>query len=203
MGETATVEQRGGPLRRWLAGLSLSRLWQLGVVGVLAATALFGGLATVDTNVTVAEVGTPFSDGEFTLTVERASTVTEISGGSRVVLPAKPGKRYLGVVATVRNDGTIPGQLQNELQLQGVPGAEWQVARRTSDSEPVAGIGAGLTEELVFLWTLPDDAIQPGESITLRIPKKRFRELITLYGRSWVASPTDYLQIEVPVKVRP
>ena len=203
MGDTTADAPARGGVRGWLTGLSLSRLWQLGVLVVLAATALFGGLDTVDKNVTVAEVGTPFSNGQFTITVERASTVSEGTGGTRLVLPAKPGTRYLGLVATVHNDGTIPGQLANQLRLQNQPHAEELAARRLSDSEQVGSIGAGLTEEVVFLWALPSDAIPPDGAVIVHIWKKRFRELISTYGKSWVSATDEYVQIEVPVTFRP
>lgn len=78
MADVADTEQPAGPpkrLRTWLTGLKLSQLSQIGTLVVLAATAMFGGLDTVNDHVTVGEPGTPFSDGEFTVTVERASLV--------------------------------------------------------------------------------------------------------------------------------
>lgn len=202
MGDATVAQQRGGPVRRWLTGLSLSKLWQLAILTVLAVTALFGGLATVDKHVTVAEVGKPFSNGQFTITIERATSFSAGPSGS-VMMSAKPGVRYLGVVATVRNDGTIPGSLMDQLRLQHVPDAEEIVPRRLSDSEPLTSIGAGLTEEVAFFWSVPAAAIPPGTPVTLEIWKKEFRELIITYGKAWVASTKDYVRIEVPVRYQP
>jgi hypothetical protein len=81
-------------------------LWQLGVGVILAATALFGGPDTVDTRVTTFKSGDEFND--------------ELRGGSGVIAHAKPGRRYLGVAATVRNDGTEPGTTQKRTRSAGI-----------------------------------------------------------------------------------
>lgn len=198
MGEaTDTGESR---IRKWLTGLQFSQLWQLVVLVVLGGTALFGGLDTVDTRIHAAEVGTAFSDGQFTITVERASLIRELRVGNRPVLPPQPGQRYLGVVAVLRNDGTGPGTLDNQLRLQGVPDAKPETARRVRDGEPVTSIGAGLTEQLVFVWTVPENVLAQGDSVTLRIDDKKYTELLTTYGKAWVHSATDYTRVTVPVR---
>ena len=72
MADVAGSEQRAGPpnrLRAWLTGLQLSQLSQVLTLLVLAATALFGGLDTVNNHGTVGAPGTPFRDGEFTVTI--------------------------------------------------------------------------------------------------------------------------------------
>ena len=53
---------------------------QLLTVALLAATALFGGLDTVSTTVTPFKTGEQFSDGPFTVTIDRASFPREIRG---------------------------------------------------------------------------------------------------------------------------
>ena len=204
MVDVAGTERQAGPpnrLRAWLAGLQLSQLTQILTLVVLAATALFGGLDTVDRRVTVGEPGTAFSDGEFTVTIERASLVPEVRTGTRVIAKAKPGRTYLGVVTQLRNDGTAAGSLQNEITLLDQPDAEFIGPFRLTDGEPVARIGPGLTEDLVFIWSLPEDAVAAGESVTLQVPKKTFNELLTTYGKAWIPSLTDYTKIVVGVKV--
>jgi hypothetical protein len=62
-----------GRVPRWLAGLEFGDMWQLAVAVILAATALFGGLDTVDTMVTPFKPGEDFSDGEFTVNIDRAT----------------------------------------------------------------------------------------------------------------------------------
>ena len=170
---------------------------------LLALTAAFGGLDTVDKRVTDVETGKPFSDGEFTVTVDRASLLSEIRAGHRVIARAESGHRYLAVVTLLRNDGTIPGSILRQLDLQDEPDSDFVGSWRLNDGEPVTSIGPGLTEELAFIWKLPDDAVQQGHSVTLRIWKKQFIELLTTYGRAWIPSSTDYARISVPVKVQP
>lgn len=190
-------------LRKWLTGLHLNQLWQLVIVLLLAVTAAFGGLDTVDKRVTEVAAGKAFSDGEFTVTVDRASLVPEIRAGNRVVARAQPGHRYLGVVTQLRNDGTIPGTIMKELDLQDQPDGEFVGSWRLTDGEPVTSIGPGLTEELAFIWKLPEDAVRQSDSVTQRISKKQFTELLTTYGKAWIDSPTDYARMVVPVKVQP
>lgn len=203
MGETRGTERVArGRLRRWATGLQVSQMWQLALVGILGVTALFGGLDTVDTRISSAQVGDSFSDGQFTVTVDRASVLPAMEAGDRVILPPVPGRHYLGVVATVRNDGTVPGSMSDEISLEDLPGAEFQSARRFSDSERVGSIGPGLTENLVFIWTVPEEALHQGDSVTLRVYGKTFGELLTTYGKDWVPSNTDYTRVTVPVRVK-
>ena len=167
---------------------------------VLVATAAFGGLDTVDKSVTMFKPGEKFSDGEFTITVERARLLSELHGGSGVVGPAKPGRRYLGVVATVQNDGTVPGRLRNELDLRDHPDKEFFGVWRFSDGSPIQTLGPGLTEQLVFTWVLPENAVRPGQDVTLRVWKKKYTQLMVTYGgKEWIDSQTDYGQAIVPV----
>lgn len=74
-----------GRVRRWFAGLGFAQMWRLAVVLVLAATAAFGGLDNVNTAVTVFEPGEEFNDGQYTLTVERASVVERIGACCRTI----------------------------------------------------------------------------------------------------------------------
>jgi hypothetical protein len=183
-------------VRRWFAGLQFRQMWQLTIALLLAATAGFGGLDTVATEVTLFKPGEKFSDGEFTVTIKRATLVNELPG----VGPAKPGRRYLGVVATLRNDGTVPGRLRDELELLDQPAKEFFGAWRFTDGSPIQTLGPGLTEQLVFTWVLPDTALGPGEAVTVRIWKKEFTQLMVAYGgKEWIDSPTEYGQTVVPV----
>jgi len=87
------------------------------------------------------------------------------------------------------------------------------VARRMPSSrlvrgfQPVAArsrltrLGPGLSEQVAVLWTLPEKALTQGDSITVRVWQKQFRELMVTYGKTWVDSLTDYGQVVVPVRV--
>ena len=103
-GDQVVAVGRRQRVRHWLAHRRLSQWWKAGIAAVLAIAALFGGLDTVDTKVTPFDAGEEFSDGEFTVTVERARLLDEVQAGGRTLGPATPGHRYLGVVATLRND---------------------------------------------------------------------------------------------------
>jgi hypothetical protein len=189
--------------RRWFADLGFKQMWQLVVVVVLAVTALFGGLDDVDTKVTLFEPGEDFSDGQYTLVVDRAALVDEIKQGTRVVLPENPGRHYLGLVARLTNDGTVPGNLIKEFDLVGHRDQRFVGAYRMADSTYNSSLGPGLTEDLAFFWELPETDLTAGESVTLRVWKKKFTELFVTYGKTFVDSETEYGEITVPVKGRP
>lgn len=188
-------------VRQWFAGLGFRQMWQLVVVLVLAATALFGGLDDANTSVTLFEPGEEFSDGQYTLTVIRATLLEEITGGTRVVLADNPGVAYLAVSAQIRNDGTTPGNLLRAVDLTGHPGQRFVGAYRIADSTYNSTLGPGLSQDTAFIWELPDGAIQPGGSVTLRVWKKKYTELMVTWGQAWVDSVTDYGQVSVPVRV--
>ena len=131
------------------------------------------------------------------VTVERARVVDELKGtyGS-----AKPGKVYLGVVTTLRNDGTVPGRLRDQLDLRDVSGEEFFGVFRYRDGSAIQTLGPGLTEQLVFAWLLPDSAVQSPRSVTIRVWKKKYTQLMVTYGgKEWIDTD-NYGQIVVPVK---
>jgi hypothetical protein len=52
----------------------------------------------------------------------------------------------------------------------------------------------------VFTWVLPEDALSPGQDVTLRVWEKKYQQLRVAYGGTeWVDSDTDYGQTVVPV----
>lgn len=199
-GAQAVAADRRATVRQWLAARRVRQWWKGGLAVILAVTALFGGLDPVDTKATPFPPGEEFSDGQYSVTVERARLIDRIEGGGRVVGPATPGHRYLGVVATLRNDGTVPGRLRNELDLQAVPDGEFYGVFRFRDGSPIQNLGPGLTEQLVFAWLVPVDAVQPGDTVTIRVWKKAFRQLMVTYGgKEWLDSVTDYGVTELVV----
>jgi hypothetical protein len=169
------------------------------VAVVLASTALFGGLDTVDTSVTTFKPGDEFSDGEFTVKVERATLVPELRAGSAVLAREKPGRRYLGVVAHIRNDGAIPGYLADEIDLRNQPEKIFVAAMRIGGGERFMTLGPGLADEIAFVWELPENALSVGDTVTLRVWKKQFKQRISTYGEGWTPSLTDYGETVVPV----
>jgi hypothetical protein len=169
-------------VRRRLSEWGFSQWWKAIVTVVLASTALFGGLDTVDTSVTTFNPGDEFSDGEFTVKVERATLVRELRAGNTVLGGEKPGRRYLGVVAQLRNDGTRPGRLAGELDLRNEPDNAFVGAMRLSDGSRIATLGPGLSEQIAFVWELPENALAVGDTVTLRVWKKQFKQA---HGDLW------------------
>lgn len=178
--------------RQFLAQRRVSQVWKAAVVAILAVAALFGGLDRVDTGATAFAPGEEFNDGQFMVTVERARLLEKIEGGGRVVAPAKPGRMYLGVVATLRNDSTQPGTLRDQLDLRDVPAAEFYGVYRFRDSSAITNLGPGLTEQLVFLWNLPADVLKADSVISIRVWKKAFRQLMVTYGGKEWLDTDDY-----------
>ena len=182
--------------RQRFAGFSFGPAWRLVLFVAVVVTAAFGGLDTVDNQITPFKPGEEFSDGEFTVTIERARLVDELKG---TFASAKPGKMYLGVVTTMRNDGTVPGRLRDELDLQDLEGMEFVGVFRYRDGSPIQTLGPGLTEQL-FAWLLPESAVQSVQSVSIRVWKKKYTQLMVTYGgKEWIESVTDYGQAVVPV----
>ena len=190
----------------WLRGefgrLKLKQLRAVAAGLILAVAGLFGGLDTVNAGPKVFATDEPHSDGEFTLTVMRASVVDEVRAGRRIVAHAQPGQKFLGVVADVRNDGTIPGRLRGEMTLRDPAQNTTVGVFRIHDGSPATSLGPGLSEQLVFVWKVPDSDIHPDSEVTLRVTGKRFTELLVSYGRDWIDRPNDYAEITLPVTFR-
>ncbi|WP_292989270.1 hypothetical protein [Mycobacterium sp.] len=195
-----------GFIRGELAQLKLPQLWHLVAGAIIAVAALFGGLDDVDAKPVVFNVGQPYSDGEFTLTVKRALLFDEIRAGKHVVAAAKPGYDYLAVASTVRNDGPIRGGLSmgardEEFDLRE-PHKEYVGAFRIADASIVSSLGPKISDDLLFVWKLPNGEVKPGSLVTLRVWKKELREMIVTYGKDWLSSETSSAQITLPVVKR-
>ena len=61
-------------------------------------------------------------------------------------------------------------------------------------------LGPGLQQQLAFLWQVPEDALSEGDSVTVRVWRKQFRQGMVTYGQQWVDSRTEYGQVVVPVQ---
>jgi hypothetical protein len=197
MGQPPVPVERASRWSVWFARLTDPRTRRVALLLILLATAAFGGLQTVDKQVTPFASGEEFSDGEFTVTVERARVVDELKGTYGTV---KPGKVYLGVLTTLRNDGTVPGRLRDQLDLRDVPGDEFFGVFRFRDGSAIQTLGPGLTEQLVFAWLVPESAARSLQSVTIRVWKKNYKQLMVTYGgKEWIDTD-NYGQIVMPVK---
>ena len=190
-----TVTER---FRQWLAGWGLKEWRRAVLVTVLAATAAFGGLDTVNDKVTELKPGEQFNTGEFEMTVHRATLVNEVRAGKKVLYSPNPGTLYLGLVVTAHNIGTLPGVLDKPVQLVGLPAATTLAAIRMADGTLSGRLGPGLTDQVVLLWQVPEAALSVGDDLRVRIMKE-VRKLSATYGQGWVANPDNYAQLTVPV----
>ncbi len=85
--------------------------------------------------------------------------------------------------------------------MQGLPGREFVGVFRFRDGSSIQTLGPGLTEQLVFAWLLPESATQSVESVSIRVWKKKYNQLMVTYGgKEWIESVTDYGTTDVPVK---
>lgn len=197
-GQPPVPAERTRGLRQRFADLKIGTIGRLALFVVVIVTAAFGGLDTVDKDVTPFAPGDEFNDGQYTLTIERARLVDALKG---TIASARPGKVYLGVVATPRNEGTVPGRLRDELDLRDLPNKEFVGTFRFRDGSPIQTLGPGLTEQLVFAWLLPTSARQSVQSVSIRLWEKKYAQLMVTYGgKEWIESVTDYGQTNVPVK---
>jgi hypothetical protein len=181
---------------RWLAFLTAPQTRRVALLVILVATAAFGGLDTVNKRVSPFKPGEKFNDGEYTVTIERARVVDELKGTYGSV---KPGMKYLGVLTTLSNDGTVPGRLRDQLDLRDVPDKELFGVFRYRDGSAIQTLGPGLTEQLVFAWTVPDAVAQSLTAVTIRVWKKTYTQLkVTYGGKEWIDTD-NYGQIVVPL----
>lgn len=194
-GSAATTVSR---VRHWFSGWGLKQWRQAALVTVLAGTAAFGGLDTVNKNVTDLKPGEQFDTGRFEMTVQRATLVTEVRAGKRLLYPAKPGSRYLGLVVTAHNTSTLPGVVGAPVELVGQRMATTLAAMRLADGTLAGQLGPGLTDQVVLLWQLPEAALSVGSELPLRIWKEIPRLQATV-GQGWVPSMTEYGQLTVSV----
>ncbi|GAS98077.1 uncharacterized protein RMCC_5042 [Mycolicibacterium canariasense] len=195
---TVGVRQR---LWRWVSGWGFKEWRRVALVAVLAGTAAFGGLDTVNDHITDIAPGEAFNTGEFEMTVQRATLVTEVRAGDRVLFAAKPGSHYLGLVVTAHNIGTLPGVVDKPIRLIDQPAAEALAPMRMADGTIAGRLGPGLTDEIVLLWRLPEHALAVGAQLPVRVYKEVRKASVTA-GQAWVRGD-DYAQLTVPVRGRP
>lgn len=185
-----------------LAALGPKRFSQALAAAALAVTGLFGGLDRVDTAVTPLEPDSPFDDGALTVTVKRARLLPEVTAGEKVLLTAPPGSQYLAVVASLANDGTEPVPLSGEIDLRGVEQSGAATVFRLADGSQTASLGPGLSDDFGYVWQVPLTALRPGDTVELRIWKKRYIELSVALGKGWIDSSTDYAEVKISVEER-
>ncbi|MBU3751314.1 MAG: hypothetical protein FGM52_12875 [Mycobacterium sp.] len=103
-------------------------------------------------------------------------------------------------MAALANDGTEPVPLGREIDLLATEATQVG-AFRLADGTSTAYLGPGLSDEFAFVWQLPETALRPGQTVSLRIWKKQYRELMVGSGRGWVDG-TDYGVVELTAESR-
>lgn len=185
-------------VRKWFSGWGLKEWRRAALVTVLVGTAAFGGLDTVNKQVTELKPGEKFDTGRFEITVQRASVVKEIRAGAQRIYSEKPGRSYLGLVMTVRNTSSLPGALFRTVLLVDFSDVPSLPAMRLADGTLTTALNPGLTDQIVMLWDLPEGAVSVGTDVQVRI-NKEVKKLQATVGQGWVQSMTDYGRLAVPV----
>lgn len=188
-----------------LAGLTIKQMWQTFVIVVVFATAGFGGLDTVTPPPKTFQADEKHDTGEFIIVVKRASLVPEIKLGNRVVYKQQPGRKYLGVVASLTNNGKVRagfGVISGVMPMTPI-GIPYQIPIpappvRLSDATRAA-IQPGLTEEVALIWSVPETALNPGDQVTFRTPDREYGSYTLGYGDGWKDTAT-YADITLTVR---
>ncbi|WP_078277720.1 hypothetical protein [Mycobacteroides franklinii] len=190
-------------LRAWLAGLTLAQMGQLLAVVAVFATAGFGGLAAADPPEKTFAANTSHIAGQMTIEIKRASLVPQIALGTRVIYKEEPGRRYLGVIATLTNNGPAPdsfGPISGPLiSPVGIPFKEAypQGPLRISDATR-AVLQPGLTETVAFVWSVPENAVTVGDDVIFRVPDRQYGHYTVGYGSGWLEA-TTYADITMKI----
>lgn len=195
-------------VRSWWHDLEFVQMWHVVAVAAILATAGFGGLDTVDKTPKTFDVGQPFDNNQFVIVVKKARVVPEVVGDGRVLVKAKPGRVYLGVIAEVTNKGSMPGSVSAMFSLPEVPDV-WDpemmskgkpTSFRLHDQTPLYVLQPGLTEDAVVIWNIPATAVKPGANVEVKVPFRKYAAAgYVIYGASW-RDTDDYATVLVPVE---
>ncbi|MUM17740.1 hypothetical protein FZI91_14900 [Mycobacterium sp. CBMA271] len=186
-------------IRKWLAGLQIQQLWHVFAVIAVVTTAGLGGMDTVAAAPAGFSLNQAHSTGELTIVVMRARLVPSIG---KVFKPLE-GRLYLALVANVTNDGTVPegfgpfGRTVIPVQIPYQTAYPAPVIRQSDGSS--ARLQPGMTEELIFVWSVPSNALAVGDTATFRVPDRKFGDTATGFGRMWVDADS-YADITVPIE---
>lgn len=180
-------------VRSWWHDLEFVQMWHVVAVAAILATAGFGGLDQVDKTPQSFVIGEPFDNGEFSITVHKASLVKQIVGGGSVVAKQKPGRMYLGVLADITNQQHSPDVASSMFKIPEISDAQNPVIStgsvpaiyRVSDGSLMNLLQPGLTERVAVVWSVPD-TVTPGSSVSLELPYRTFSRGFVQYGEGWV-----------------
>lgn len=183
-------------------------MWHVVAVLAIVATAGFGGLDAVDKTPQTFDLGKPFDNGEFTITVQKAVLRSEIVGGGAVIAKEKPGRMYLAVLAEVTNSSDRVDVVSSQFSLPNVPDvqdiSQFQGQRaatlRIEDGSFLVMLQPDITEKVAVVWSVPSAAVLPGSKVSVQVPYRKFSRGLVLYGEGWVddgKSATTSVPVEV------
>ena len=183
-------------------------MWHVVAVAAILATAGFGGLDAVDKTPQTFDLGKPFDNGEFTITVLRAVLRSEIVGGGAVIAKEKPGRTYLAVLAEITNNSDRADVVSGNFSVPNVADAQdislIQSQRasvlRIEDGSFLVTLQPDITEKVAVVWSVPSAAVLPGSQVSVQVPYRKFSRGLVLYGEGWVddgKSATTSVPVEV------
>ncbi|KRQ18004.1 MULTISPECIES: hypothetical protein [Mycobacteroides] len=195
-------------IRTWWNDLEFVQMWHVVTVLAIVTTAGFGGLDAVDKTPQTFDLGKPFDNGEFTITVQKAVLRSEIVGGGAVIAKEKPGRMYLAVLAEVTNNSDRVDVVSSQFSLPNVPDvqdiSQFQgqraVTLRIEDGSFLVGLQPDITEKVAVVWSVPSAAVLPGSTVSIQVPYRKFSRGLVLYGEGWVddgKSATTTVPVEV------
>lgn len=169
----------------------------------LAATAAFGGLATVAAEpVPELEVGETHIGPLYALSVDRAFLFDELAEAG--AYPAE-GQRVLALRITVENVWTSPEGVSGmrETLSVAVPGAELTSMARIDDATTNPRLQPGVPAELAVAWLVPDDALAGGDEVTVTVSDPTLRTGQAVTSGQWWDDPVPSARVTLPVEYRP
>ncbi|EIU14620.1 hypothetical protein MA5S0422_1039 [Mycobacteroides abscessus 5S-0422] len=195
-------------IRSWWHDLEFVQMWHVVAVAAILATAGFGGLDQVDKTPQTFDLGKPFDNGEFTITVKKAVLRSEIMGDGAVIAKEKPGRTYLAVLAEVTNNSDRADVVSGNFSLPNMADAQdtslIQRQRpsvfRVEDGSFLVMLQPDITEKVAVVWSIPSAAVLPGSQVSVQVPYRKFSRGLVLYGEGWVddgKSATTSVPVEV------
>lgn len=165
--------------------LSVTRLGWVALAVTLAATAIFGGLDSVE-RVTQVAMGQTYDDGPLRITPRSAALTSSVEGLASLDRQC----RFLTVDVTIENaadrsvtlptafpvicmsadcTGSKPRTITNTFGIHGIP-ANFKGALRSRDGQPMPTVEPGFTTDYRLVWAVPAADLDEHPPISLRMP---------------------------------
>lgn len=180
---------------RWFGGVAIAVF--------LAATAGFGGLATVAAEpIPELAAGDEHVSDQFAITVKRAVLIDELPEAG---IDVELWERALVVVISAENRWTEAlrttgdSSLSAALRLPELGDRPPDAVARFDDTTPSPWLQPGVPAELVVVWAVPGGRYSEGDEISLDLRDARLHTgSFVMAGQSWV-DPVVAARVSVPV----